>query len=146
MALGLWEFRSVKYFMMQGGQSPRDWIANKTTRFIHNNYYLIWSILTVVTLLINWKIALYLLYLPAFIYHLQLGIFINYIGHTFGYRNFDVKDQSTNNKWVHWWLLGEGLHNNHHAQPWRYNWKIEDNDAFDVSGWVIDKFFIENKI
>jgi len=141
IALGLWEFSSIKYLVQQGGTTPRDWISNKVVRYIHDNYYKIWGILTIITLCIDWKVTVYLLYLPAFIYHLQLGIFINWIGHTYGNRNFETKDKSRNNNWVHWWLLGEGLHNNHHAQPWRYNWKIKNTDAFDVSGWTIDKFF-----
>jgi stearoyl-CoA desaturase (Delta-9 desaturase) len=141
--LGLWEFSSIKYFMKQGGTTPRDWITNKTVKFIHNYYYIIWTSLTIITLIINWKITLYLLYLPAFLYHLQLGIFINWIGHTYGYRNFETNDKSRNNNWIHWWLLGEGLHNNHHAEPWRYNWTIKDKDAFDVSGWIIDKCFLK---
>jgi stearoyl-CoA desaturase (Delta-9 desaturase) len=141
IALSLWEFRGIKYFMEQGGQAPRDWISNESIRFIHNYYYPTWTILTIITLMIDWKITLYLLYLPAFIYHMQLGILINWIGHNYGYRNFDTDDKSRNNNWVNWWLLGEGLHNNHHAEPWRYNWKITDKDAFDVSGWVVSKFF-----
>ena len=142
--LGLWEFRSLKYFMSKGGSSPRDLITNPSIRFIHDHYYKIWIILTVLTLAIDWKITLYLLYLPAFIYHMELGIFVNYIGHTFGYKNFDTTDKAGNNKWVHLWTLGEGLHNNHHAKPWLYNWKVKDDEPIDISAWAIDKFFIKN--
>lgn len=141
--LGLWEFSSINYLMQHGGTMPRDWIRNKVVRYIHDNYYKIWGILTIATLCIDWKVTVYLLYLPSFIFHLQKGIFINWISHTYGYRNFETKDRSTNNNWIHWWLLGEGLHNNHHAQPWRYDLKIKDKDAFDVSGWVIRKCFLK---
>ena len=45
------------------------------------------------------------------------GAIINWFAHTIGYRNFDVKDTSKN--FMPWDLimLGEGLHNNHHARP-----------------------------
>lgn len=39
------------------------------------------------------------------------------IGHTFGSRPFDTKDQSANNFWVALIAFGEGLQNNHHAFP-----------------------------
>ena len=139
-ALGLWEFNSLSWFMERGGTAPRDLIIDPSIRFVHNYYYVIWFLLTILTASIDWKLTLYLLYLPALIYHIELNLFINCIGHSWGYRNFDTKDNTRNNNLVHWWLLGEGLHNNHHAEPWRYNWKITDKDAFDVSGWVIDKF------
>jgi stearoyl-CoA desaturase (delta-9 desaturase) len=42
---------------------------------------------------------------------------INGVGHTYGYRNTDTKDKSTNI--FPWGILigGEELHNNHHKQP-----------------------------
>ena len=43
--------------------------------------------------------------------------FVNSASHTFGYRNFDVSDLSTNCWWVALLTYGEGWHNNHHAFP-----------------------------
>jgi sn-1 stearoyl-lipid 9-desaturase len=43
--------------------------------------------------------------------------FVNSASHTFGYRNFDVSDLSTNCWWVALITYGEGWHNNHHAFP-----------------------------
>jgi stearoyl-CoA desaturase (delta-9 desaturase) len=42
---------------------------------------------------------------------------VNSASHTFGYRNFDVSDLSTNCWWVALLTYGEGWHNNHHAFP-----------------------------
>jgi stearoyl-CoA desaturase (delta-9 desaturase) len=42
--------------------------------------------------------------------------FVNSAAHTWGYRNFDTKDHSTNLWWVAVVSFGEGWHNNHHAQ------------------------------
>ena len=41
--------------------------------------------------------------------------FVNSAGHTWGYRNFDTREFSTNNWWVAVLAFGEGWHNNHHA-------------------------------
>lgn len=139
-ALGIWEFNSLKWFMDRGGMTPRDLIVHPTYRFIHDHYYKIWAALTAVTLLIDWRITVFLLAVPSWIYHLELNVFVNWIGHTHGYRNFDTEDRSKNNGWVHLWTLGEGLHNNHHANANCYDFAVKDSEAFDVSAWVIDKF------
>ncbi len=41
--------------------------------------------------------------------------FVNSAAHTWGYRNFETKDISTNLWWVALISFGEGWHNNHHA-------------------------------
>ena len=42
---------------------------------------------------------------------------VNSASHTFGYKNFQVSDLSTNCWWVAMLTYGEGWHNNHHAFP-----------------------------
>lgn len=42
---------------------------------------------------------------------------VNSICHTFGFRTYDAKDESTNNWVVAFLTFGEGWHNNHHAFP-----------------------------
>jgi stearoyl-CoA desaturase (delta-9 desaturase) len=42
---------------------------------------------------------------------------INGLGHALGYRNFPTRDGSRNLYPIAIWLLGEELHNNHHADP-----------------------------
>jgi fatty-acid desaturase len=42
---------------------------------------------------------------------------INSATHIWGSRRFQTRDRSTNNWWVAVLTLGEGWHNNHHAQP-----------------------------
>lgn len=62
--------------------------------------------------------------------------FVNSATHTWGYRNYDTRDDSRNLWWVGILAFGEGWHNNHHAFPrcarhghkW---WEI------DVSYWFI---------
>ncbi len=43
--------------------------------------------------------------------------FVNSASHTFGYRNFEISDLSSNCWWVALITYGEGWHNNHHAFP-----------------------------
>jgi stearoyl-CoA desaturase (delta-9 desaturase) len=40
---------------------------------------------------------------------------VNSLAHVFGYRNYDISDDSRNNWFVALLTLGEGWHNNHHA-------------------------------
>jgi len=42
---------------------------------------------------------------------------VNSLAHMFGYRNYETRDQSTNNWLVALVAHGEGWHNNHHADP-----------------------------
>ena len=51
----------------------------------------------------------------VYVYHITW--FVNSASHTWGYRNFETKDHSTNLWWVGLTAFGEGWHNNHHAYP-----------------------------
>ena len=138
-ALGIWEFNSLSWFMERGGMTPRDLLVHPTYRFIHDHYYKIWGALTAITLLINWHITLYLLAVPSFIYHIELNVWVNCVGHSWGYRNFNTEDQSRNNQWVQTFSLGEGLHNNHHAHAQLYDFAVKKGES-DISAWFIEKF------
>jgi stearoyl-CoA desaturase (delta-9 desaturase) len=51
----------------------------------------------------------------VFTYHATW--FVNSASHTWGYRNFDTREESRNLWWVSLLSFGEGWHNNHHAYP-----------------------------
>ena len=61
---------------------------------------------------------------------------VNSLAHMYGYRNYETRDQSTNNWLVALVAHGEGWHNNHHADPRSaahgHRWW-----EFDMSWWVI---------
>ena len=59
-----------------------------------------------------------------------MGNIINGLGHALGYRNFGTKDHSHNIYPWGIWILGEELHNNHHADP--------RSAKFKVNWWEID--------
>jgi len=63
---------------------------------------------------LGWEMAL----LAASVHmvaYLLASAAINAIGHSFGERPFS--NPATNNQWLAWLVVGEGLHNNHHAAP-----------------------------
>ena len=49
--------------------------------------------------------------------HAVQGACINALGHAVGGRNFDLPDNSRNNTFAAWAVLGEGYQNNHHRYP-----------------------------
>jgi stearoyl-CoA desaturase (delta-9 desaturase) len=49
------------------------------------------------------------------------GAIVNYAGHKFGYRNFDLGDNSKNTLPVDFLLMGELYQNNHHKNGKRMN-------------------------
>ena len=61
---------------------------------------------------------------------------VNSLSHVFGYRNYETRDESTNNWLVALIAHGEGWHNNHHAEPRAaahgHRWF-----EFDMSWWII---------
>jgi stearoyl-CoA desaturase (delta-9 desaturase) len=63
-----------------------------------------------------------------------MGNIINGAGHALGYRNFATRDESHNLYPLGIWIVGEELHNNHHADPrsakFRAKWW-----EFDI-GWI----------
>jgi stearoyl-CoA desaturase (delta-9 desaturase) len=61
---------------------------------------------------------------------------VNSLTHLYGYRNYETKDQSTNNWLVALIAHGEGWHNNHHADPRSASHGHRWWD-FDMSWWVI---------
>lgn len=58
------------------------------------------------------------------------GQVINGVGHALGYRNFDTKDESRNIYPLGLWIVGEELHNNHHADP--------RSARFEARWWELD--------
>jgi fatty-acid desaturase len=68
----------------------------------------------------------------------NMGSFINTFTHMFGYRNYNSNDYSTNITWLGYLMFGEGWHNNHHAKPNNWNFKLKWWE-FDLGAWFIKK-------
>ena len=140
VVLGLWQFHDLAWFDKRGGSIPRDLIKNPTCVLVHNNYYKIWYSLIVLTFLIDWRIAVYVLTLPAVLCRIEANIVVNYIGHSVGYRNFNTNDNSKNNLTARLLVSGEAYHNNHHAYPHLYDFGIMPKED-DFMARLIEKYF-----
>jgi stearoyl-CoA desaturase (delta-9 desaturase) len=83
-------------------------------------------------LLFGWGMGL-LVWSGAAIWMPIMGNIINGVGHALGYRNFETKDHSHNIYPFGFWIVGEELHNNHHADPRSAKFKAQWWE-FDI-GW-----------
>jgi fatty-acid desaturase len=123
----------------------RDPIISKVNKF----GYRILTALIIIIGLTNWKIAVFIILAGMGWNYLHMNLFRTTLVHVKlpeSYRNFDTTDQSWNNKFIQVLDLGEGLHNNHHKYPNRYNQAIMPGE-FDPAGWIVKKFFltVDNK-
>lgn len=93
--------------------------------------------------LISWKVCVFLFLSGIawnYIHMILFRVWLVHVKLPGGYQNFDCKDNSWNNKFIQLLDIGEGLHNNHHAYPNRYNQATHPGE-FDPVGWIVKKFF-----
>jgi stearoyl-CoA desaturase (Delta-9 desaturase) len=83
--------------------------------------------------LLGWELALVAATVHALYYLLASGA-INAVGHRFGRRPFG--NRATNNQWLAWAVVGEGLHNNHHALPTSSRFSLAPGQV-DPGWWCI---------
>jgi len=81
----------------------------------------------------GWQLALVAAGVHA-AYYLLSGGAINAVGHRWGRRPFD--NRATNNQWLAWLVVGEGLHNNHHAATTSSRLSLAKGE-FDPGWWCI---------
>lgn len=115
-------------------------MLNPYQKWLHRNYFYVYLITWAVLWIIGgfWLVA-YAAIIPTALVTL-IQVLTTYLCHMdFGYRNYDIDDDSRN---IWWWALvdfGEGLHNTHHADPSRYHLKDRWYEV-DISGIVIERF------
>ena len=97
-----------------------DLVRDSTIKFVHKYYLTILFTTYILLALIDWRIAVFLISIPAVITFHSAGL-VNVFCHKWGYRIYDTNDASTNNTWVNLLTLGSGLHNTHHAKPTDWN-------------------------
>jgi stearoyl-CoA desaturase (delta-9 desaturase) len=117
-------------------------VKTKDLRFVHKNYFLINFSILIMLALIDLRLAAFVYCLPA------VGCFhgaaaIGVIPHYWGYRRYDVSDMSHNNWLASILSLGEGWHNNHHANPGRW-YQGETWWEIDPPAFMIKHVFKEN--
>jgi stearoyl-CoA desaturase (delta-9 desaturase) len=117
-------FRGVYYYYLAakdarmtlsyGKGTPDDWLEkNVYTKY---NYAGVSLMLLIDILLFGWTGAIVWLVQMLWIPFWAAGV-INGIGHWFGYRNGETRDDSRNISPLGIWIGGEELHNNHHLNP-----------------------------
>lgn len=74
--------------------------------------------------------------------------FINSVTHMWGYRTFDVNDNSRNLWWAAIFTYGEGWHNNHHAYPHvaKAGWRWWEYDPTWWAIWVLKSVGLARKV
>jgi stearoyl-CoA desaturase (delta-9 desaturase) len=123
---GIWNIflRGVYYYYLAakdarmtvayGKGTPDDWMERKV--YSKYNYVGVSIMLAIDILLFGWfgplVWATQMIWIPLW----AAGV-VNGIGHWWGYRNTDTKDFSRNIVPWDFWVGGELLHNNHHADP-----------------------------
>lgn len=139
----LWPSHKQEWFFDEKQvQVPMFILKDRLINKVHSNYFLIWFTLAFVLLLIDWKLPLFLMALPAGLSVLVGNFFINFLNHISipgSYRNFDTDDNSYNNKWIQILETGEGYHNNHHQSMGNYNFARMPGE-FDPCAWIIERF------
>lgn len=97
----------------------KDLMRSPTHRFIFNHYFKIIFIFSITLMLIDPVLWLFVYVVPASMTVHLIGV-VNVLGHHHGYRSYDTKDRSTNSWIANIFSLGDGWHNNHHANGYRY--------------------------
>lgn len=114
----------------------------------HKWYNHIMLAIIVVTAVISWKVAVFILLAGIawnYIHMILIRVWLVHVKLPGSYRNFETPDHSWNNRYLQIIDLGEGLHNNHHQYPSQYNQAMRPGE-FDPAAWAIDKFIKEKNV
>jgi len=123
---------------------PFDIIRNPTLWFVHKYGHLFLLLLIGIVSLLSWKAAVFVILAGVGWNFIHMGVVRSALVHIKlpgSYKNFDIDDNSWNNKYLQFFDIGEGLHNNHHKYPNRYNQAMISGE-FDPAGWLVEKFFV----
>ncbi|MHB8329020.1 MAG: fatty acid desaturase, partial [Acidimicrobiales bacterium] len=129
-----WLYRKVARRPDQVTRYARDLPADRWDGLLFDRAFLGLGLGTgLLVLVMGWQLALVAAAVHS-IYYLLGGGAINAIGHRWGRRPFD--NLATNNQWLAWLVVGEGLHNNHHAAATSSRLSLAKGDV-DPAWWFI---------
>lgn len=103
----------------------KDVVARPGQLFLEDNYWWINLLMPGVLFGLGWLVGGFYMAMSWMTWGWALRLvagwhatfFVNSACHLWGYRNYDIVDNSRNNWWVALLTFGEGWHNNHHADP-----------------------------
>jgi fatty-acid desaturase len=100
-------------------------------------YYLLYPIITATILCLISPVAMiYLWAIPLLITQIaRKHAMLDWV-HSFGYQSYDTGDKSTNSLILSLLFGGEGLHNNHHKYPARWNFVMKKGEI-DPTSWFV---------
>ncbi len=114
----------------------KDLLRNPIHKFIFDNYFKLLISYVILLLLINPVLVLFAYAIPMSATILLVGI-VNVLGHVHGYRSYETRDLSTNSWIANIFSMGDGWHNNHHANPQNHR-AGEQWWEWDLIGRIID--------
>ncbi len=108
----------------------KDLLRDPFHRFLHRYYTVILALWAGFLFLINPLICIFCFFIPVF-FQITISNLGNILTHRYGYRNYDLPDESANNVLITLLAWGEGWHNNHHASPsyWHFGRRWWELDA-----------------
>jgi len=123
------------------GRLVRDIISDPWLVFQHRHYFKIQAIIMLALALVS---ATALWYYAVNVWAtLWTNFLVNVVCHSRGTKDNKLENTSTNNFWCDLWLLGAGLHNNHHAKPGDYD-NSWGSYRFDIWGSIIRQIQTKN--
>jgi|688.fasta_scaffold10038_7 fatty-acid desaturase len=105
-----------KLFLIKDLMKPEQILINKYYLLIIISWLLILGLIDLSLVYFTWVV-------PVLLVQFSQNCF-NYFAHTYGYRNFSTRDNSTNNFFLWPFILGDAWHNNHHAHAEKSTTKI----------------------
>lgn len=103
----------------------KDLTEHKELNFLSNNHKLINISFAILLFLILGFKSFCSIYCLSLVLSWTTMFFVNSLGHKIGYQNHQIKDDSTNIPGFALISFGEGLHNNHHRNPYQPNNRVK---------------------
>lgn len=129
-------FKFIGFRPVQENKKFNHFIVKELLTIAHikiDQYYLLLVLGFLVLLsIIDFNLVFYMWAIPVFLVSVTQTMF-NYFAHTYGYRNYETKDRSTNNVYLWPFILGDAWHNNHHANTQRISTKVLKHEYDPIS-------------
>ena len=123
------------------GRIVRDLINDCWLVFQHKHYFKLQAVIMLALALISTTALWY--YAVNVWMTIWINFLVNVVCHRYGPKDNQVDNTSTNNLWAGIFLLGANLHNNHHAEPGRYD-NAYGRYHFDIWASIIRKIQTKN--
>jgi stearoyl-CoA desaturase (delta-9 desaturase) len=117
---------------------PVDLMRDKKIILLDRYYYNLWLLILIAGFIINFELTIFFIIAPIgwtllLTSFVTLGCHIKLPG---SYRNYETPDNTYNNLFLQFIVLGDALHNNHHHNTNEPTSKIKNNE-FDPAGTII---------